>query len=158
MRYTEHNKNEPTNKVILGVKVLGLLFSLLFLIAIANVVYNMYQINLTIPLFIIFVIIGVMVYQRMVVEYSYTLDGKTIVVEHIAGRRIKQVFVVNLSKEMTMEAYKRHKNNKPFRTKRLYVGKATDLYQITTVQKNREIAVILKLSPYFVDKAKKTCG
>lgn len=158
MRYTEHNKHETTNRVMLLLKILGLLILLLCLIAIANIVYNAYQINLTVPLFIIFIIIGVIVYRKMVVEYSYILDAKTLIVQQVAGRHIKQVFVAELSKETRIQELNSDGIRNIYGAKRLYVGKASSLYSVITTKKGKKTTVILKLSPYFVDKAMKTCG
>ena len=78
---------------------LGLTALLVVIVGIANFIYNRYGISYSGYIaFLLYILVGIYVYRRRILEYSYTLKGNILIFESLVGKRSREIARVPLGR------------------------------------------------------------
>ncbi len=157
MRVCDENRQSKRGGVRGLVIASLLLFLLLALAAAANYINARWKINLSIPAFFLYVIIGVFVFRKMVVEYRYTLESNRFIIEQLSGARSKKLLDIRVS---DINAFFELKDGVKAQGRRLkmYTGEPKGLYALHIEQEEKPMCVVVKPSEVLVEKLKQICG
>ncbi|HZJ57345.1 MAG TPA: hypothetical protein VFD89_03800 [Clostridia bacterium] len=76
---------------------LGLMVLLVAIVGISNFLYNRFGITYSGYIaFLLYILVGILVYRRRILEYSYSLVGNELVFESLAGKRSREIARVPL--------------------------------------------------------------
>ncbi len=89
-------KDSPISTMLFS---FGLVVLLVFVVGLANLMYNRYGISYSGYLaFLSYILIGVYVYRRKILKYQYLVVDQEFIVETLVGKRSREIIRVKLNK------------------------------------------------------------
>ncbi|MGI5850769.1 MAG: hypothetical protein GX340_04770 [Clostridiales bacterium] len=142
---------------VLGLS-LGLTVLLVVIVGIANFIYNRFEISYSGYIaFLLYILVGIYVYRRRILEYSYTLKGNILVFESLVGKRSREIARVSLDRILYFcpLAHERRDKNTRYRSHFIAFGRySPDNYVLAFEKDDRIHRIVFKPSRKLVDLIK----